>query len=383
VKTTLNLTIIAASLSLPAIAQPSRAATSGTLIEFDAPGAGTVSLPACAPNCGTIPQANNALGQITGYYTDANIVPHGFLRKADGTFLTFDAPGAGLGAGLDQGTVPESINDFGVIAGQFQAPNYVFHGFIRDLNGSFTTVDVPGAGTGINQGTLINSLNVEGTVAGAYTDANYITHGFVRTPDGKITTFDPPGSVYTYVCLETCINASSTTVGFWSDANQIIHGFIRDADGNTTVVDGPGAYYGTVVASIDPQGGTTGYTVDANGVSHGLVRTPAGEFTQFDVLQAAKATAPFSVHGTTPFSINVLGMSTGSYFDENNVMHGFTRMPNGDFVYFDAPDAGRSPSPYQGPSQGTRVSTNNAWGAVTGWYVDTGNLSHGFVWEPN
>lgn len=36
-----------------------------------------------------------------GFYTDTNIVPHGFLRKTDGEIVSFDAPGAGLGYGLD------------------------------------------------------------------------------------------------------------------------------------------------------------------------------------------------------------------------------------------------------------------------------------------
>src|SRR5271169_3178033 len=66
------------------------------LIEFDAPGAGTVSSPECAPYCGTIPNGINDLGVIVGYYTDANIVPHGFLRTPGGKIVSFDAPGAGL-----------------------------------------------------------------------------------------------------------------------------------------------------------------------------------------------------------------------------------------------------------------------------------------------
>src|SRR5271170_7190220 len=64
------------------------------LIEFDAPGAATVSSPACAPACGTFAYANNDLGMIVGYYTDANVVPHGFLRTPEGRFVSFDAPGA-------------------------------------------------------------------------------------------------------------------------------------------------------------------------------------------------------------------------------------------------------------------------------------------------
>jgi hypothetical protein len=55
-------------------AQPAR------LVEFDAPGAATVSSPACTPYCGTVAYDNNDLGVIVGFYTDPNIVPHGFLR---------------------------------------------------------------------------------------------------------------------------------------------------------------------------------------------------------------------------------------------------------------------------------------------------------------
>jgi hypothetical protein len=50
------------------------------IIVFDAPNAGAASVPECAPFCGTQPLANNDEGAIVGTYTDANVVPHGFLR---------------------------------------------------------------------------------------------------------------------------------------------------------------------------------------------------------------------------------------------------------------------------------------------------------------
>ena len=65
------------------------------LTEFDASDAATVSSPGCAPNGGTCAFSNNDSGEIVGYYTDANVVPHAFIRKADGRFISFDAPGAG------------------------------------------------------------------------------------------------------------------------------------------------------------------------------------------------------------------------------------------------------------------------------------------------
>ena len=51
-----------------------------------------------------------------------------------------------------------------------------------------------------------------------------------------------------------------------------------------------------------------------------------------------------------------------------------TPVPNGTIAKFDAPNAGT------GPGQGTRPSTNNLEGTVTGWYIDSKGLNHGFLW---
>jgi len=76
---------------------------------------------------------------------------------------------------------------------------------------------------------------------------------------------------------------------------------------------------------------------------------------------------------TAPFSINDSGIVTGQYTDANNGNYGFSRNLDGTFVTFAAPDAGAS---------GTRPSTNNLGGAVTGWWVDPDGLNCGFVWYP-
>src|SRR5258708_37988860 len=64
------------------------AAAQVTFTTFDVPGAGTNQ------NQGTAPVAINSAGATTGYYIDANWGRHGFLRSPNGTFSTFDAPGA-------------------------------------------------------------------------------------------------------------------------------------------------------------------------------------------------------------------------------------------------------------------------------------------------
>jgi len=265
-------TLLAASLALPAIAQSNKP----NVIEFDVPGAGTVSSPACANalGCGTVAFANNDLGVIVGFYTDANVVAHGFLRAPDGNIISFDVPGAGLGVGLDQGTFAYCINDLGAIAEAFEDSSSVYHGFLRAPDGSFTTFDAPGAGTGANQGTCAWSLNLHGTTAGTYIDGNNVTHGFVRSRDNEIAQFDPPDSVLTYPCEETCLGPDGTVIGFYNVANGTSYGFVRTPDGKIAKINAPGAAtgYGTIAASISQDGTIGGYFGDANFEAHGFVR---------------------------------------------------------------------------------------------------------------
>jgi len=75
-------TIVLPIAALGALAMPAQAPAwdpafhHSHIIVFDAPNAGTASVPACAPFCGTQPLANNDEGAIVGTYTDANVVPH-------------------------------------------------------------------------------------------------------------------------------------------------------------------------------------------------------------------------------------------------------------------------------------------------------------------
>ena len=59
------------------------------IVTFDVPGAGT------GAGQGTIGYAITPNETITGQYTDSGTVAHGYVRAPDGTFITFDAPGAG------------------------------------------------------------------------------------------------------------------------------------------------------------------------------------------------------------------------------------------------------------------------------------------------
>jgi hypothetical protein len=368
-----------AALMLGSIACTLGAALSGnaqdrkpTIITFDAPDAGTVSSPACAPDCGTLAYAVNDSGVIVGWYTDTNIVPHGFLRTPDGQITSFDAPGAGLGHGLDQGTVATSINDRGAITGQFQDSSYVFHGFVRYPDGAFTTFDAPGAGTGAFQGTLAESISPAGEIVGVYIDGNNAFHGFLRRRDGAITDFDDPdagtGPNQGTVTGEKSINPNGEIDGWYFDQYDVSHGFVRAADGTFTTIDGPDAQ-STTAGGINPAGVITGYYEDASNVLHGFLRARDGTFTTFE--------APGAVVGTAAFSLNPEQAITGIYIDGSSVLHGFLRHPQGAFTTFDAPGAGNL------AGQGTRPEFINAAGMITGFYFDESGVSHGFLRLPD
>src|ERR1700688_25850 len=94
------------------------------------------------------------------------------------TVVTFEAPGAGTGAG--QGTLAEGVNAAGTIYGYYTDASGVVHGFLRASHGPFTTFSAPGAGTGSGQGTFAISLNPAGTLAGYYIDGSGVSHGYSR-----------------------------------------------------------------------------------------------------------------------------------------------------------------------------------------------------------
>ena len=306
----------------------------GTLTSFDAPDAGSGSTQ------GTFPFSIDATGNIAGMYSDKNSVYHGFLLPAGGGSITeFDVSGAGTSG--HRGTIPISINS-GVITGTYvtgsASTTSVYHGFVRAANGTITTFDAPAAGTDDKQGTRPVAINSQGAITGVYSDANDQKHGFVRNPDGSITApiDDPNGALGTY---PTSIDAAGDITGTYEDASGLFHGFVLPAGGTITSFDAPGAstkggtgkglggVIGTVAMSINTAGTIAGFYVDPNGVFHGFLRNANGTFV--DPLDAPNAgTTAAQIQGTVALGINDSGNVSGVYADTNEVVHGFVLVPN-------------------------------------------------------
>lgn len=152
----------------------------GELITLDALGASSVA----GSGDGAFPESINDAGAITGHYTDVHNVTHGFLRSPGGEFITLDAPGASSVPASGYGTFPQSMNDGGTITGHYTDAAGVTHGFVRIPSGKFISFDAPGANsaTGSFFGTFPISINDTGIITGNYTDDVGRNHGFLRMP---------------------------------------------------------------------------------------------------------------------------------------------------------------------------------------------------------
>ena len=114
------------------------------------------------------PVAINRTDVIAGYANNGNGTETGFVRAADGTITTFDAQGSAAYA--------YSINAKGAITGEWFDANDVPHGFVRSAKGKIKSFDPPGAIL-----TEPWSINDNGVIAGDFADSNGY-HGFIRTP---------------------------------------------------------------------------------------------------------------------------------------------------------------------------------------------------------
>ena len=269
-------------------------------------------------------------------YFDANNAYHGFVRAgATGIITEFDVPAAPTSIG-HRGTSPISINTAGEIAGMYADGSAVRHGFIRAVDGTFTTFDVSEAGAGPTLGTIPLSINSGGAVAGFYLDSNQLTNGFVRAANGVVTApIDAPdastigkskkGFNFSGTLVEA-IDTAGDVVGVYADTNGINHGFIRAASGTITEFDVTGAgttglFPGTIPSSISSTGDIAGFYSDTNGVNHGFWRAAGGDITA--PLDAPNAGTATMFNGTVPFSINSSDALTGLYFDAGGVLHAF------------------------------------------------------------
>ena len=102
------------------------------------------------------------------------------------------------------------------------------------------------------------------------------------------------------------------------------------------------------------------------------VRNANGAINTFDV--------PGAFDASNAQDITPLGVITGNWVDSNSVYHGFVRYPNGAILKFDVSGAGAVPE--SGSPQGTNPFAINCWGEITGQIADSNFVFHGFIRIP-
>lgn len=316
---------------------------------IDDPGAGY------ALGQGTFAFGMNSSAAVVGYYDDGKT--HGYMRAADGSYLTIDVGKSGSAATdindageivgqtnfyadppkkkcpaflrtskdklkrfepADAGCSTDtfSIGNDASVVGDYIGSDHIYHGFLRAKNGTIASIDVLSAAD-----TFASDINDSDAVAGTYIDGiGY--HGYIRSAGGAFETFDAPGGPASG-SIASRINNLGQVQGDYANSDGVEHGLIRNADGSLVVYDAPdagkGAGQGTYAFSgIDDAGTAAGYYVDANNVSHGYVRTSDGTLTEFD--------PPGSIW-TVAWDINADGVVTGTYMDQFANFHGFLRSP--------------------------------------------------------
>jgi uncharacterized membrane protein len=145
-------------------------------------------------------------------------------------------------------TQPGDIDNAGRIVGEYQDAAGMFHGFLRDPSGAFTTIDVPGA-----VATSITGINDEGSMVGAFLDTAGVARSFLRDPDGAVTTIEVPGAVLTNA---RDINNAGQIVGIFGD-QAASRGFIL-SHGTFITIDVPDNVLGTHASGIDDRGRIAG-----------------------------------------------------------------------------------------------------------------------------
>ncbi|MCY7345053.1 MAG: DUF3466 family protein [Pyrinomonadaceae bacterium] len=109
---------------------------------------------------------NNA-NRAVGFYRDAGLVYHGFIRSANGALTNpVDFPGS-------SSTNLQGINNRGWIVGRYTDAQGREHGLFRKNASTYVSFDYPNA-----TATSINGINDYGFIVGRYTDAAGRRHGF-------------------------------------------------------------------------------------------------------------------------------------------------------------------------------------------------------------
>jgi len=196
-------------------------------------------------------------------------------------------------------------------------------------------------------------LNNTGMVVGFFELAGGALQGFAYDGTGY-RTISFPESTYT---LATGVNDSGTVVGLFEGDDGFTHGYLLEGQ-QFTQYDVNNGVVSTFIYGINNAGNLVGF-VGNDGANQGFVNI-GGTLTQFTV----------NGNSTSAFGINSANEIVGEFVLPPPLIttHGFYRNASGKITLIDYPGA-----------VGTACLGINDSSEITGYYVDTNNVPHGFL----
>jgi hypothetical protein len=229
---------------------------------------------------------------------------------------------------------------------------------------AFQTIDVPGA-TG---GTFAVGVNASGLVTGYYADAKGAYHGFTWQ-NGKATPVDYAGVSGVTETFLFQNNAAGQAAGYYTGSDGNAHSLVyNSATGTwTPIPDAPGGFPFNAAGGINDNGQLAGnYSTDKTAASNlvgWLYDIKTNTYTPFTVPQADPA-----LFGTATYGMNNHGDIAGFYPDSSNKDHGFIWDPTTGSRTIDVP----------GATGGTFAFGINDAGTIAGQY-NIGTTNYGFL----
>ncbi len=196
-------------------------------------------------------------GVAAGHYKGNDGLYHGVVLDENGELKQYDFPGAA------QTFIYGISDETGALSGNAVDEAGVSRAFSGDLSFMF-----PGA-----VATYGDFVNAAGVIVGSYKDADGMFHGFMRNPDGSFITIDVPETPnLEFLFVNTITDVG--VVGFRAKAaNDILRSYILLPSGILHEVRLPGSVI-TVVRNVNQDGSIIGYYDTADGRRLGFVGIP-------------------------------------------------------------------------------------------------------------
>ena len=319
-------------------------------------------------------------GQAAGHYEDSEGLYHGVILE-NGELRQYDFPDA-------VETQILGISDAtGVLTGNFIDASGVRRGFTGE-----TIIEVPGA-----MATYADFVNASGAIVGSYIDVDSTYHPYVRNPNGKFTSVKIPGAefleyfflhglndAWTYIVRNKALGAAPRTY-----VGKLLHGledfqFSSDQDlsleqaiSTLRELRFPGSV-STEGWNINQDDSIVGYYDTADGRRHGFIARPTPEITtQVDPEPVvAPADSGYTFETIDVPSVDFLAVTASSDFED---YAGYTRSADGEKdVAFTLIDGVFTTYDFPG-SQNTYFFALGNNGQAAGHYEDSDGLFHGVV----